>query len=110
MLIKIKTLVVAALGWARNHRTLVASFVHATISWVALYIAFLAESGFSPQRVELSDFLWSAAVLIAIRIPVNYGLRLHVSRWRFVGSRDFFRLAVTHLRLVLQNTKHWLTY
>ena len=86
----------AALGWARNHRTLVASFVHATISWVALYIAFLAESGFSPQRVELSDFLWSAAVLIAIRIPVNYGLRLHVIRWRFVGSRDFFRLAVTH--------------
>ena len=86
----------AVLGWARNHRALVASFVHATISWVALYIAFLAESGFSPQRVELSAFLWSAAVLIAIRIPVNYGLRLHVSRWRFVGSRDFFRLAVTH--------------
>jgi len=87
---------VAVLGWARNHRALVASFVHATISWVALYAAFLVESGFSPQRVELSDFLWSAAVLIAIRIPVNYGLRLHVSRWRFVGSRDFFRLAVTH--------------
>lgn len=86
----------AALNWARNHRTLVASFVHATISWVALYIAFLAEFGFSPQTVELSDFLWSAAVLIAIRIPVNFGLRLHVSRWRFVGSRDFFRLAVTH--------------
>ena len=86
----------AVLGWARNHRALVASFVHATISWVALYTAFLVESGFSPQRVELSDFLWSAAVLIAIRIPVNYGLRLHVSRWRFVGSRDFFRLAVTH--------------
>ena len=86
----------AVLRWARNHRTLVASFVHATISWVALYTAFLVESGFSPQRVELSDFLWSAAVLIAIRIPVNYGLRLHVSRWRFVGSRDFFRLAVTH--------------
>ena len=79
---------------ARRHRTLAASVAYGLITGVSLAVAYLAGFEFDPSAIAWRDYWRAATLLIAIRLAVNYFMRLPLGRWRYVASRDFRRLIV----------------
>ena len=83
-----------AFAWARRYRTFTASVVYGMISACSLAIAYLVRFEYEIEQVLSHDFGIALLVLVGVRLAVNYGMRLPLGRWRYVGSRDFVRLIV----------------
>jgi len=82
------------MGLARRHRTVATSLIYAAIATAALALAYVTRNDFEPRAIWNRDFGAALAVLIAIRLVVNYLLRLGMGQWRYVGNRDYVRLVV----------------
>ncbi len=65
---------------------------YAVIAFAALGLAYLARYDFRVGILSRPEFWTALLVLLAVRLAVNYKLRLGMSRWRFVGVRDLVRL------------------
>ena len=77
---------------ARRHRTLATSLIYAAIATAALSLAYVTRHGLDPLVLLSRDFGAALALLVAIRLVVNYALRLGMGQWRYVGNRDYVRL------------------
>ena len=82
------------MGLARRYRTATTSLIYTGIATVALVLAYLARFEFSISRVAAEPVLPALALLIVTRIGVNYGFRLGMGQWRYVGNRDYVRLVL----------------
>ena len=80
------------LRFARRHRRLVASVVFAVVATGSLTLAYLARFEFEPAEFVGWEFGQALALLVVIRLGVNYAFRLGIARWRFAGTHDFLRL------------------
>jgi len=82
----------AIVTFAQHNRRLVTAAVYAGVTTAALGLAYLARFDFDPEAVLNAAFGQVLAVLVLIRLGVNYVFRLGLGRWRYVGTRDFARL------------------
>ncbi len=80
------------LRFARGHRRLVASVVFGIVATGSLTLAYLARFEFEASAFVGWGFAQAVAVLVAIRLGVNYAFRLGIGRWRYAGTHDFLRL------------------
>jgi FlaA1/EpsC-like NDP-sugar epimerase len=103
------------IGFARRHRTISTSLIYATIAAAALFAAYLARFEFQVSQVAREPFAAALALLVVIRLGVNYAFRLGMGQWRYVGNRDYARLIAaetvgTGLFLVLTSGIAFLPY
>ena len=81
-----------AVELAQRHRRVVAAVVYAGVTTGSLGLVFLCLSQFDPESILTPVFGRLVTLLVLIRLGVNYVFKLGLGRWRYVGTRDFFRL------------------
>ncbi len=77
---------------AQRYRRIVAALVYVGITSGSLTLSFLARIDFDLGSMLDLAFGQALALLVLIRLGVNYQFGLGLSRWRYVGTRDFIRL------------------
>jgi FlaA1/EpsC-like NDP-sugar epimerase len=77
---------------AQRYRRIVAALVYVGITSCSLTLSFLARIDFALGSMLDLAFGQALALLALIRLGVNYQFGLGLSRWRYVGTRDFIRL------------------
>ena len=77
---------------AQRYRRIVAALVYVGITSCSLTLSFLARIDFALGSMLDLAFGQALALLVLIRLGVNYQFGLGLSRWRYVGTRDFIRL------------------
>jgi len=82
------------ISYAQQHRRVVAALVYTGISTASLGLAYLVRSDFNLELFFGLQFAQPLLVLLLIRLGINYLFKLGLSRWRYVGIRDFGRLLV----------------
>ena len=77
-----------------KYRRSVTSVIYASIAAASYSIAFLLRFDFVWPATYTRLFLWSLALLIAVRVGFALATRLGVGSWRYVGVRDLLRLTL----------------
>ena len=77
---------------AQRYRRIVAALVYVGITSCSLTLSFLARIDFDLDSMLDLGFGQALALLVLIRLGVNYQFGLGLNRWRYVGTRDFIRL------------------
>ncbi len=77
---------------AQRYRRIVAAVVYVGITSGSLTLSFLARIDFDLDSMLNLGFGQALALLVLIRLGVNYQFGLGLNRWRYVGTRDFIRL------------------
>lgn len=81
-----------AIELMRRHRRATSTVVYSAVTLSALAAAYFVRFEFS-LAPEWTDQFWpAAAILVTLRLGVNYVFRMGISRWRYVGTRDVVRL------------------
>lgn len=81
-----------AVELAQRYRRIVAAVVYAGITTGSLAFGFLVRVDFDFGSLLDVDFAQGLALLVLVRLAVNYQFGLGLSRWRYVGTRDFITL------------------
>jgi FlaA1/EpsC-like NDP-sugar epimerase len=74
------------------HRRLLAMLIYGGLTAVAYATAYLFRFELAVPRSHISVFLWTVALLVAIRLAAFRAFRLTRERWRYTGARDAGRL------------------
>ena len=94
-----KSRVIRLLEWlyvtAYSYRRTVAISLYAAVALLAYPAAYLIRFDFRWPDEYTVIFLWSVALLLAVRVACSLGLQLSTGRWRFVSTRDVLRLVIT---------------
>jgi len=85
---------IRVISYAQKHRRVVAALVYTGISTASLGLSYLVLSDFNPESLFDWRFVQPLLVLLLVRLGINYLFKLGLSRWRYVGIRDFSRLLV----------------
>jgi len=75
-----------------RYRRAVATAAYSVITAASLTAAFVVRFEFETAILGTRVFVASLVLLVTVRLAVNYGFRLGVSRWRFASTRDLLRL------------------
>ena len=75
-----------------QHRRIATSVIYASIAAASYSLAFLLRFEFAWPATYTGLFLWSLALLIALRVGFAISTGLGIGSWRYVGIRDLLRL------------------
>lgn len=75
-----------AVELAQRYRRIVAAVVYAGITTGSLAFGFLVRVDFDFGSLLDVDFAQGLALLVLVRLAVNYQFGLGLSRWRYVGN------------------------
>jgi FlaA1/EpsC-like NDP-sugar epimerase len=79
---------------AYRFRRSVARTAYVSVAAVAYAASYLLRFDFSWPSEYTGTFLGSLALLLGVRLLVNYSFALSTGRWRFVSTRDVLRLGL----------------
>ena len=77
-----------------KYRRTATSVIYASIAAASYSLAFLLRFDFAWPATYTGVFLWSLALLVAVRVGFALATRLGVGSWRYVGIRDLLRLTL----------------
>ena len=77
-----------------RYRRTTTSVIYASIAASSYSLAFLLRFDFAWPATYTGVFLWSLALLVAVRVGFALATRLGVGSWRYVGIRDLLRLTL----------------
>ena len=77
-----------------KYRRTATSVIYASIAATSYSLAFLLRFDFAWPATYTGVFLWSLALLVAVRVGFALATRLGVGSWRYVGIRDLLRLTL----------------
>jgi len=77
-----------------HHRRGVALLVYASLILAATALASAFSVGLDLRAVGWTDTVLMGCLLVLVRLPLYWRLRLSIGRWRFVGVGEVIRLAV----------------
>ena len=77
-----------------EYRRTATSIIYGSIAAGSYSVAFLLRFEFAWPATYTGLFLWSLALIIAIRVSFALATRLGVGSWRYVGIRDLLRLTL----------------
>lgn len=80
------------IDFAGRQRRAVSSAVYSAVTAFSLALAFVVRFDFQLAVLSTATFALALALLVPIRLAVDYAFRLGFSRWRYVGIRDLLRL------------------
>jgi len=78
-----------------KYRRGVALFVYSSLIFVSTSLAAAFSVGLQLKAVDWSEVVLLSCILVLVRIPLYWWARLGIGRWRFVGTGEVVRLAVT---------------
>ena len=77
-----------------TYRRTATSIIYASIAAASYSLAFLLRFDFAWPATLTGVFLWSLALLVAVRVGFALATRLGTGSWRYVGLRDLLRLTL----------------